>query len=250
MPSTWSRPDRASLAQQVAGQILAKIREGALRPGDPLPPSKELAQQLGVGLSVVREAIQALVTLDVVKTHQGQRSVINPIKTELLLIDPELVAATMEGQELAYVYEARSEIELVVALLVCERATDDELAGIQAVLDEEAKCVTERGSRRQQANDALHLAIAEAAHNPVLASILTPLMRPWPILRELHDPTISRRSYEQHRDIVAALRRHDPAAVRAAVQAHGDHMKSLADRVIANARLRATRSTLVPLGER
>ncbi len=62
---------RSLLPDAVAGQIQSKILDGTLRAGDRLPPERELAQQLGVNRSSVREALKKLEQLRLVAIQQG-----------------------------------------------------------------------------------------------------------------------------------------------------------------------------------
>ena len=67
---------RVPLSQKVLDQLLSRIRDGSLRPGDRLPGEYELMRQLDVGRSSVREALRGLITLGVVETKPGRGAVI------------------------------------------------------------------------------------------------------------------------------------------------------------------------------
>jgi GntR family transcriptional repressor for pyruvate dehydrogenase complex len=60
------------LYEKVLEHIKSRIIAGTYGPGDRLPPVTALAQELGVGVSTVREGMRALVSLGLVKVQQGQ----------------------------------------------------------------------------------------------------------------------------------------------------------------------------------
>ena len=62
---------RESVAEMVARRILDMVTARALRPGDQLPPERDLAESLGVSRPSVREAIRGLAILGVVQSRQG-----------------------------------------------------------------------------------------------------------------------------------------------------------------------------------
>ena len=62
---------RESVAEQVARRILDLVVARHLRPGDQLPPERDLAESLGVSRPSVREAIKGLAILGVVRSRQG-----------------------------------------------------------------------------------------------------------------------------------------------------------------------------------
>lgn len=75
---------RTTTAQTVASRLLDMIRQGAWRPGDQLPPEKELMEKLAVGRSTVREALQILATLNVVQAAPGHGTFVKDRSVGLL----------------------------------------------------------------------------------------------------------------------------------------------------------------------
>src|SRR5262245_37165894 len=71
-PMEFVKINKTTSAQQVAEQLLGMIRRGAWKPGDRLPPERELIERLDVGRSTVREALQILATLNIVQSSPGQ----------------------------------------------------------------------------------------------------------------------------------------------------------------------------------
>ncbi len=93
----WVKPVPRTLSDQVAEAILERIARGELVPGSSLPPQRELSLKLGVGLSVVREAIQRGKSLTV---RNVTKSVDIPVKHDL---SPRQVQILLDGGLLNYI---------------------------------------------------------------------------------------------------------------------------------------------------
>ncbi|TGT22811.1 FadR family transcriptional regulator, partial [Mesorhizobium sp. M4B.F.Ca.ET.169.01.1.1] len=74
------QPVNAGVAQSVVNRILDLVRTGMLRSGDRLPSERELIQILNISRPSLREAIRALSTLGVVKSHHGGGAYITDLK--------------------------------------------------------------------------------------------------------------------------------------------------------------------------
>ncbi|MET7765704.1 GntR family transcriptional regulator [Streptomyces sp. NPDC005393] len=59
------------LQQQVCDQVTALVRWGQLRPGDPVPASRELAQQLNVSRTVITRAYELLRAHGILTARRG-----------------------------------------------------------------------------------------------------------------------------------------------------------------------------------
>ena len=63
---------RSSLVDDTAAELRRMIVGGQLRPGEYLPPQKELAARFGVGASTIREAVQTLIAVGLLQSHPGK----------------------------------------------------------------------------------------------------------------------------------------------------------------------------------
>lgn len=132
----WSKPVVRTLADQVADTILDQIVRGQLRPGEALPAQRELARRLGVGLAVVREAIQRLQTLRILSSRQGRGTIVEPVGWVQLMFEPSLGVLALERHALAQIWEARNGIEKETARLAAERVTEADLAVMCQILED------------------------------------------------------------------------------------------------------------------
>ena len=111
--------------------------------------------------------------------------------------------------------EVRRALELEAVRLACDRRTDDDVAALERALADWGM------AGRADFNEVdirFHLALVEAAHNPLLselfAGILEPLRATYDFTQGVHEPAVSA---GYHRGVVDAVRDHDlPAALRAA----------------------------------
>lgn len=217
---TWPKPVPRTLADQVVEALLMQIAAGRLRPGASLPAQRDLAKQLGVGLAVLREAIQRLQSLRVLKAYHGRGTIVEGLKWNQLLFEPSLNVLALESQMLNQLWEARYAIEKETVRLAAVRATAQDLAAMRQVLDEAVPDPTDY-PENQRLNKAFHLALARASKNDVLVDLLGPLLDiQLGTMRTVFDAEISRETWEVHRAIYAAVATRDVAAAAAAMEQH------------------------------
>jgi molybdopterin/thiamine biosynthesis adenylyltransferase/DNA-binding transcriptional regulator YhcF (GntR family) len=73
---------RTTLARTVAARLVSLIADGTFKPGDRLPPERELANQLEVGRSTIREALQSLGLMNLIDVQPGRGTFVNEIDRE------------------------------------------------------------------------------------------------------------------------------------------------------------------------
>lgn len=167
------RASRQKLSETVAEQLLQAF--GELAPGTKIPSERELTQELGVGRSTVREALNGLAVLGVLEIRHGQGAFMaDPppsAGTPASRAETALTAALERGVTREFI-EARLLVEVEVARLAAERRTDDDIRLLEAAL-----ALQERSLKAERLDDLLMVAtsfnvlLAEAAHNEVLAAM-------------------------------------------------------------------------------
>ena len=211
---------KVTSAQSAAQQVLGMIRRGNWAAGEKLPPEKELCEQLAVGRSTVREALQILATLNVVQPMPGQGTFVKaPTSAEVLRAD--LIGFLIANSVALELLEAREMIEPAVARLACLRGTEDDFARIDRLLDEHAAAhaaglpVSDHAAR-------FHVLLAEAAHNRVAVTFMTSILE---LLTQRgrrfdHLPDYQAREIAEHRALLAAIRGGDADRAEEALRAH------------------------------
>src|SRR5579864_8790794 len=126
--------DREALPQLIVGRIRDYMTEQRLQPGDRLPPERVLMEQLRVGRSSVREALKILTTMGLVEIRRGDGAYVSTPSRLWSLQAPAFVLAT-EKNALRDIVELRRGIEPMAASLAAERATDEDIADLQVILE-------------------------------------------------------------------------------------------------------------------
>lgn len=213
-------PKSRPLPEIVLDEFRRLIAEGMLRSGEQLPSEIELAESLGVGRSSVREAMRALQLLGVVEVIQGKGSFVRDPAILPLMVDWARIASMSVISE---VMEARQFIEVALAQLAAERATDDDIAAIRAALEHSRDSVGDL-PHSVEAGVNFHLALADAAHNEVLAHM-------YRAIRDLYietarrtriTPAIAEGRLHDHEKLLQAIVNHDPQAAAQTMKAHLD----------------------------
>jgi GntR family transcriptional repressor for pyruvate dehydrogenase complex len=158
----------------VTDEAIAKIKEmilrGELRPGDRLPPEKELSERLGLSRNSMREAVKALEVSRVLDIRRGDGTFVTSLEPKLLLEAISFVVELRDGDTLLDVFEVRRVLEAHAASVAATRATPTlhaalaaELASVRHSMDIEALV----------AHDTrFHAAIAATCGNSYLSSLL------------------------------------------------------------------------------
>src|SRR3990172_6587958 len=90
---------RAKVSDEVAKQIKALISEGKLKPGDRLPPERELIKQFGISRPSLREALNSLVTMGFLEVKQAKRTYVKSV-TSGRMQDPLSLLIEADAQKI------------------------------------------------------------------------------------------------------------------------------------------------------
>ncbi|MCZ6481543.1 MAG: FadR/GntR family transcriptional regulator [Candidatus Methylomirabilales bacterium] len=205
--------------EDIVTQLKELIAEGKVKPGDQLPSERELSERFQVSRASVREAIRSLESMGWIQTRQGEGTYIAS-SVETLLAS---IAFTIQHQSnpLLQVFEARKILEPAIAALAAERATAEEVGGLEAILNEQAQQVTE-GETGVEADTRFHSTLADAAKNEVLLRLNDAIIDRLHETRERSLQTEGRpaRSLAGHQEILRAIQSKDPAKAREAMLNH------------------------------
>src|SRR5438477_3576943 len=215
------RPEKNGLmAEQVVIQVRDMIREGKLRPGDRLPPERELAKRLGISRASLRHGLRFLAAIGVLTSRHGSGTYIAEgppaLDSEPLRMLAELHRFTPDEM-----FEARKLLEVGLAGLAAQHAQPDHMA----VMAEE---VTEMYATLDDPQEYLvhdirfHRAVAAASGNQILAALMNMVST---AMYERRRATVQRatdlkESAEFHRKIYRLIRAHKSDEARAAMNEH------------------------------
>ena len=218
---------QANLTDEIVKQIVDLILDQKLRPGDKLPSERELVEMLGVGRSSLREALKVLAVIGVIRVSRGNGTSVG--EGDLSRLTLPLSAGLLIGEHARKeIIEARWVIEVELAAMAAERASEEEIAEIGRKV-ESLRSLQTNPAEYLRGDLEFHLAIARAAHNHLLYNVYQRLRR---ILRELiarvvvvDDAEHMPGAFQSHVPIFEAIRARDPKAARRAMTAHSDRFE-------------------------
>jgi GntR family transcriptional regulator, transcriptional repressor for pyruvate dehydrogenase complex len=208
------------LYEQIVQQVEASIHKGQLKPGDQLPPERELAEQFGVSRTAVREAVKTLREKGLVEAYPGRGTFITDGTSYTIRQSLDRMMRT--GNEgFAFLAEVRQILEPEIAALATTRAKEEDLDAMRqqvAVMDE----ARTDPDAFIEADLDFHLALAEAAANPIILSLIDSIVG---LLREQRMRIFQvtggpDRGQYHHKKILEAVEHRDPAGAREAMKAH------------------------------
>lgn len=213
---------RSSLVDNTLDELRQLVLSGQFRPGEFLPPQRELAERFGVGASTIREAVQALVAVGLLRSRAGKGTWVREDATAGL-IHPDAVRTRLGELNSRELYEARSVIEVALTEFAAARATGQDVRRIRDAL--QAMRETEHDTPAfVQADLEFHAAVARAGHNDLLAQFYQ-LSRAL-LLEATHHlvllPHVKEKSIEIQAAILHAIEQGNPHEAR---QAAGEHMR-------------------------
>ncbi|MBW2094685.1 MAG: FadR family transcriptional regulator [Deltaproteobacteria bacterium] len=206
------KPKRIS--EEIVEQIKTLIFEGKLKPGESLPPERELSKSLNVSRVSLREALNTLQGMGLLEIQQGNRTCVRPITTRSIG-DPLVSFAKKSPKNILKIFEIRKYLELGSVALAAERATDDEirlLKQLVKVMEEDLK----KNRLGAKADHDFHTALAEATHNEAYTHLMKTI---YDLLQEelriawggvFRKKDRRNKLFQQHKNILAAVIQHDP----------------------------------------
>jgi DNA-binding FadR family transcriptional regulator len=206
--------------EETVERLGTAIRLGVLTPSTRLPPERELADELGISRSTLRQALTTLVQSGHLVSRRG-RSGGTFVAEEPPLVQersPEL----LDSDHARAVLDYRITVETGATVLAAERASADDLARLDGFTDKMAATQGARFHVYRRADVRFHIGLAEACHSPRLVAAMTEVQGQMTDLIEriAHPDEVLTRSNAQHRRLVAMLRAKD---VGNAVKVMRDH---------------------------
>jgi DNA-binding FadR family transcriptional regulator len=231
-------PRKKTVVESIIDQVLVRIKDGTLRPGDKLPSERQLIDMLHVSRSSVREALQALAAMDLVESRAGDGTFVKELKPSFYLnSDIESLSSVLQQQMYRHLNQARLVLESGIAEIAAAQITDDSRQALTIALGVyEAGASAISDETGWPGHNQVHLVIAEATGNPVLLQILQSLLAHIPqslrrktLFRGNADEIAERIAQEReiHRQLCHAIIKGDAAAARRWMGHHCEHEEQL-----------------------
>jgi GntR family transcriptional repressor for pyruvate dehydrogenase complex len=219
---------KAKVYHEIVAQLRELIAQGRIKPGDRLPPERELAELFRASRNSVRDALRVLEQMGLIESRQGDGTYVRSVSPEELT-EPLALLLLQSRNQMRELWEVRRLLEPAVAEFAAARATEEELAEMASVLEAQRRKV-EAGFLALEEDTAFHELIAQAARNTVILRVMDTLVD---LLRQSRERSLQRGdrpvlSLRGHLRILDALRRRDPQAARAEMLQHLREMEEQA----------------------
>jgi len=203
--------------EETVERLGTAIRLGLLAPGSRLPPERDLAGQLRISRSTLRQALTTLVQSGHLVSLRGRAGGTFVADEPPLSVREQREAL---GEEARAVLDGRVAVEAGATVLATERAEPPDLAGLDDLVERMATAATFEDYRR--ADVRFHIGLAEAAHSPHLVTAMTEVQGHMSELigRIAHPEEVLTRSNGQHRRLVTLIRRGDAGPAVRLIREH------------------------------
>ena len=221
---------KVRLYEEIIKQLQTLILSNKLKPGEKLPPERELAEELNVSRTSIREAIRSLEMMGYLESKVGMsggtfvkkvtvESVISPF-SKILVKVPNFITDLLE---------TRLVLEIEVARLAALRRNDIDLENIQTAIINMEKEILEGGTGIDGDNE-YHHSLGLAAHNNVLLNIVKMCGDLMEVQREEHLSQLngeSERALKVHRAIFKAIKDKDEEKAQFLMRKHITNLQSI-----------------------
>ena len=218
--------------EEVAEAIYELIRSGQVKPGDKLDSVQQLAENFQVGRSAVREALTSLRAIGLVEMKQGEGTFVQKFETNQITF-PLSTAILMNKNDIDQLLEVRIIIESGTAAAAAKRRTERDLSSMETALHAmvQSKRDMELG---EKADLQFHMAIAEAAQNPLLMSLMNQVselmgetMRETRKVWLFSKQTTIEQLYREHLAIFEAIKEKDEVEARNRMIIHLENVETI-----------------------
>jgi GntR family transcriptional regulator, transcriptional repressor for pyruvate dehydrogenase complex len=204
--------------EETVERLGTAIKLGLLPAGTRLPAERELAEELGISRSTLRQALTTLVQSGLLVSQRGRGGGTFVADSPPLTVVPELPSE----EEMRSVLDYRVAVETGAAMLAAERATKAHLDAMAELVDTMAAQSGPPFEPYRLADIRFHIALAEACDSQRLVAAMTEVQGQMSELIALipHPDEVLTRSNDQHRELVAAVAAGDGSEAARIVRCH------------------------------
>ncbi len=163
-------PKKTRLYENIIEQIVDLMKRGDLKPGDRLPTERDLAEQLQVSRTAIREAFRSLEIMGFIESKVREGTFVKTLTLESVM-SPFSTILSQDRILIMELIQVRILLETEIARLAAMKISPEKAEKIQAVLDVMRKNVA-AGGLGVEDDDLFHATLAEAAGNRALMTIL------------------------------------------------------------------------------
>ena len=217
--------EKQSLGQQVVSRILDLVRTGNLRPGDRLPPEREMIEIFRISRPSLREALRALSILGVIESRHGGGAYVTDLEARTLLAPLDFFLSLSQSN-LDDAFESRRIVESEIVRQAAINARPDDIAELNAMIAAHATVSNDPIGFRIL-DSRFHEKLSVIAGNAILQRIAYALYNLGLEIRRraTAEPGLIAQSTEDHARIVEAISAGDPHRAAEAMKTHLAHIE-------------------------
>ena len=217
---------RQRVSDEIVNQVKNLISEGKLKPGDRLPPERELIKEFGVSRPSIREALNSLVAQGFLEVKQGNRTFVKSITSEKIQ-DPLSLLLKADTKKIFDLIEVRKAMETWGAFHAAQRVTEEDIKRLEGIIAKMKAALDESKPWVKQDAD-FHLAMAQATHNTIQTHMMFTI---YDLLREsvarvFRDQGKAKKLFHQHYRIFSAIKNRSPEKARERMLEHLNYVES------------------------
>jgi GntR family transcriptional regulator, transcriptional repressor for pyruvate dehydrogenase complex len=207
-------PKTETRHQSISQEIKKIIFDGTMRPGDRLPPERELSSTFAASRIAIREALKSLEASGLVVIKPGSGVFVTNVSSKTMS-DSLYSILKMQNTSISEVTEARLIVEPNIARIAAERATEADFQRLEMNIREAQRVIDENIPPTTQ-NIEFHSILAEMSHNTVINLVMKSLHDVLDAMFRDVSHNVPRRlrvaakSLNQHKRILKALRERNP----------------------------------------
>ena len=205
-----NRAARTLLYEEVVRDLYQIIDEEHLRPGDKLPPERELMEQLDVSRNVLREAFRVLESRGVIVSHQGKGRFLR--KQSHLSESTESLSRNLERCSMMEAYEVRQLLEVRGVELIIRNASEKDIDELENAYRALEKRYIETG--KTEGEFELHKLYSAKTGSVFMAQTLEIVLNAifdmmYRKFSDILEAVSGEEELESHRQIIRAIRKRD-----------------------------------------
>jgi GntR family transcriptional repressor for pyruvate dehydrogenase complex len=182
---------------------------------------------LQVSRSSIRDAIRGLELMGLVEPRQGSGTIVREISAEAV-VNPFANALKHRQELVSELLDFRKMLEPPLAARAAAHASPEEVLEMEEILQRQQK-KQEQGEVAIAEDAEFHYSVALASGNSVVLKVIDTIMD---LLRDTRERSLqvegrSQKSLTGHRRILAAIKRHDAEAAKAAMRRHIEDVEEI-----------------------
>jgi GntR family transcriptional regulator, transcriptional repressor for pyruvate dehydrogenase complex len=216
---------QTTISEDVIKNLLQMIRDREIKPGDKLPPERDLCEMLQVSRPPLREALRTLAYMNVVDIRSGSGTYVTDLSTDTLVEHLDFIYA-LDRNTVTDLFIVRKINEPAITEIAATKITDQELVTLNATM---AQLRENEGNlpKLVELDIRLHETIIDAARNAFLKRIMETV---WHLSRLARQQTIEvdeirNQAKFDHEAIVHAMNQRNPLAAKQAMLTHLENIE-------------------------